>query len=1116
MLRKIVLLVVCLGLLSWATAGFGQVVPASITGTVKDASGAVIPGATVTITNLEKNTVRTLATDANGNYLATLLAIGRYNVMAESQGFKKALQTNVELHVSDQLTINLTLAVGNVSQEVTVEANPVQVELQSAMASGLVSGTQVRELSLNNRNYEQLLVLMPGVTSGASDQLYIGTTNPSGQTNTVQFSINGNRTSANSWMVDGADNIDRGSSLTLLNYPSVDAIAEFKVERSPYSADLGRAGGGQINVVTKSGGSKFHGDAYEFFRNDKIAANTFFNNANKVARPPLRYNDFGYTFGGPIYIPGHYNQDKDKTFFFFSEEFRRVITYGSSQAIVPTTAEKNGIFTTPVCIASSGSTCTATASTITNINPVAAAYIKDIYSKLPDPQNVTTHSLYVPLRNVYNHRQELIKIDHIFGPKLSIAGRYLNDSIPTIEPGGLFTASPLPGVANTQTNSPGRGLVFRATSTFSPTILNEAGYSFSYGAIVSIPTGLDNSSLSPDIKVPLPFPATLGRVPTISMSGISGITGYGPYNDYNRNHNIYDNFTKILGKHTLRFGVSYNHYQKTENTAGNNVGSFTIQSTPVPSGTTSFNQVWANFLLGNVSTFTQASIDITPDIRAQQWEMFFQDDFKVRPNLTFNYGVRYSLFRQPIDNNGLLDNFDPATYSAGAAPKIDPVTGLIIAGSYNPLNGIITAANGGSPYGSKVSNENNKNIAPRIGIAWDPFGNGKTSIRSGYGIFYDSGLVGTYEQNIFANPPFVNTATISNTRLENPAGGTAVVSLSPKVLRGTPIPFMTPYVQQWSLDVQREIGKGFLVDLGYFGSKGTHLLGIADINTAPPGAAQAGGAIPAGTLFTSATEPKINAYRPYLGYNAINVVENWFDSNYHSMQLSMQKRLSGNSLINLAYTWSKNLTDNASDRSNAAQNFYNRHGGEYGLAQFDRRQVLTVNYVYELPWMKNQEGPVGHVLGGWQISGITTFGTGNPFTVTTSAGTDPAGLGILGSSTASPRPNQVSDPNANAPHTITQWFNTSAFVNVAAGSTQPGNAGRYTVAGPGYQRWDFSLFKNFKVSESVKIQFRTELFNAFNHTNPLTVSTSLGSTTFGQITATRDPRVIQFGLKLNF
>jgi hypothetical protein len=1104
-----------------AAPSFAQDVSGSIAGTVTDPSGAGVPNANVTITNTDRNTVlRKLTTDSGGNYSAPMLPIGTYTIGVEAHGFKAADHTGIAVNVNDKLVVNVALEVGQITEKVTVEASAVEVQLATATAANLISGTQIRELSLNNRNYEQMVALMPGVSSGAADQLYIGATNPLG-TNTVSFAINGQRNSANSWTIDGADNVDRGSNLTLLNYPSVDALAEFKVLRGLYTAEFGRAGGGQINVVTKSGTTDFHGGAYEFARNNAFAANNWWNNAQKVnlgsdgtARvPALRYNDFGYNIGGPVYIPNRYNTGRNKTFFFFSEEFRRVITYATVTAIVPTDNEKKGIFATPVCIANTGSTCNQTTTQISSINSVAAAYIKDIFSQIPSGSS-TDHSLPVLQRNVYNARQELARIDHTFTDKFSIWGRLLNDSIPTTEPGGLFTSSPMPNVATTTTNAPGRSWVFHALYTIRPNLMNEVGYNYSYGAIVSDPIGLDSAALSPDVKVTLPYAVTLARIPSLAFTSGSGIAGYGPYRDYNRNHAFYDNVTWIRGRHTWKFGATINHYQKAENAAGNNVGSFSFTNTAAPSGTPSYAQSWANFLLGNSSSFTQASLDLTPDIRTWQWEAYAQDDFRLLPNLTLSLGVRYSQFRQPVDANNMLTNFSPAAWSSSKAPQID-ASGNLVANTGDVQNGIIINGQN-SPFGNKVSNENNTDFAPRLGLAWDPFGKGKTSIRTGYGLYYDSMLFGVYEQNIFNNPPYVQSISIPNTRLENPAAGTPSVSLSPKVLRGTPIPYRTPYVQQWSFGIQQQLGRDFVLDVSYVGSKGTHLLGIADINEVYPGLGAAAGLhVGSGTAFTSSDTPKLNALRPYRGYNAINTLLSAFDSNYHSLQVSLEKRLGQAGTFGLSYTWSHNLTDNQSDRSNAPQNTYNWHDGEYGPASLDRRHIVTFNYVYELPFFKHGKPLQRMALGGWQVSGTTQIGSGNPLTPTTS-GTDPSGLGLLGSSAASARPDMVCDPNSGAPHTILQWFNTACFQDVAAGTIRPGNAGRGVILGPGFQNWNLSLFKNFYLNERVRVQLRGEAFNFVNHPNPNTPTVGITSSLYGKITGFHDPRIIQLGAKFYF
>ncbi len=384
-MRKGVFAVVCLVLSAWPAAA--QEITGSVFGTVMDKSGAIVSGATVTIENADKNdtVIRVVTTNDNGDFVVQFLPIGHYTFVAEAKGFKKAERRGVTLNVNDKLTLNFTLEPGAVTETLTVEADASPVELQTATASGLITGTEIRELAINTRNYEQLVALTPGVSTGlASDQLYVGVTSPTGLSNQINFSVNGGRPTQNNWSVDGADNVDRGANLTLLTYPSVDSIEEFRVVRGQYDAEYGRSSSGQINVITRSGTSAFHGSLYEFLRNDVLNANSFFNNHNSISRPPLRYNDFGGTFGGPIFIPGVYNSDKKKTFFFFSEEVRRVLTNSPFDPILPSEANLNGTFQQPVCLNTS---CSQTGTQISpgQFNSGAAAYIKDIYSKLKLP-----------------------------------------------------------------------------------------------------------------------------------------------------------------------------------------------------------------------------------------------------------------------------------------------------------------------------------------------------------------------------------------------------------------------------------------------------------------------------------------------------------------------------------------------------------------------------------------------------------------------------------------------------------------------------------------------------------------------------------------------------------
>jgi hypothetical protein len=1125
-----------------------QNVTGTIQGSVSDPKGGAVANVAVSIINADQNIViRTVRTDERGQYTAPLLPIGNYTVSAEMAGFKKVIQTGVTLNVSDRLEINLTLEVGSVSETVTVESDALRVDTQSVTPTGLITGTQVRELSLGTRNYEQLVSLMPGVSMGNLNQLYIGNSLPSGLAATVSFSVNGQRNGSNYWTIDGIDNVDRGSNLTLSNFPSVDAISEFKVLRSEYDAEFGRAGGGIINVITKSGGNTFHGNAYEFFRNDDLNANNFFNNAaspKQIPRPPLRYNDFGYTIGGPVFIPNHYNTRKDKTFFFFSEEFRRVITYSTFSATVPTANMLAGTFTNNVCVAFSASgSCTTNSHTITNFNPAAAAYIKDFYSKFPSPNNTATSifSLLTAQRNIFNGRQEVVRVDQFFNSKFSVFGRYEHDSIPTQEPGGLFTGDVLPGVATTSTNSPGWQAMGHYTYTIKPTLLNDGGYGFNYSAIISDPIGLNLSANSPDVinAITLPFASTLDRVPSLAINGISSIAGFGSYRDYNRDHNVFDNMTWIKGKHSFKFGGSYHHYQKRENAAGSNVGSFSFPNSPSPTqlgancvtsaSICSTEQAWANFLLGNLSSFSQASQDAVADVRDHQLEAYAQDEFRISPRVTITAGLRYSWFGQIYSGNNQLNNFDPARYNPADAPTISPSGQLCLTTAcpgggtpnpnFNPLNGFIIAGQN-SPFGSHISNNDNRNFAPRLGVAWDPFGNGKTAVRAGYGIFYDATLVGTFEQNVFNDPPFTNTVSIANAPFTDPSGGNLRISSNPPAFGGSgsaafvAVPWHTPYTQQWSLDVQHQFRKDIVVDVGYYGNNAHHLLGIVDLNEVQPGVGAAHGLNP--TTFTSSTaELPLNQFRPFLGYGAISGIENEFNSNYHALQTQLQKRWGAQSLFIFNYTWSHNLTNNPSDRSNAPQNVYDI-AAEYGPSSLDRRQNLTASYVYDLPWYSAQQGYTGHVLGGWEVSGIIYYYSGTPLTVTTS-GADPGGLGLLGASASSARPDMISNPNQAAPHTIAEFFNTAAFVPTPATADRPGNAGRGVVTGPSFQRWDVSLFKNTKLrGESMYLQFRAETFNTFNHTNFGAVGTNITLSTFGKVTSANDARIMQLGLKLYF
>src|SRR4051812_746240 len=1058
----------------------------TITGVVTDESGGVLPGVTVTVTNTGTAQTRTVVTNETGTYNASLLPIGTYDVAFELAGFKTDKRPNIVLHVNDRLQIDGRLGVGAVSDTVEVRASSPLVQsvpqLQTTMAS-----RQVQELPLNNRNFVQLATLAPGVSSDLTDEVGVGLAS------TVSLSINGARRNAVNWLVDGVSNVDVGSNITLLSTPTLESIAEFKIITNSYQAEWPRSGGGIVNVVTKSGSNRFSGSVYEFLRSDKLNANSYFRNLspdpNLNSTPaPLDYNNFGGTLGGPAI--------KNKFFFFYSQEFRRITRAPSS--LTAQTVD-------PLWL-----------SDPTNSNYVAPA-LRDpnavkLLSLFPAP-NATiagTARFVNSAPNINNTRLEVARVDYDLNPNWRITGRYTHDNSFTREPGGLFLTLLLPNIATTDTNVPGQVGSAQVRTVIGSRSMNELQFQFSSNDIGTVnPDGTVNRRSQLGLSIPeiyaenaggyMPLVTVTGQLSQIGANQLIGIAY--------KNYTLTDSFSTQRGTHALKAGGLATFEQKNENATNQTQGNFAF-------GTGGGRTAFQNFLTGNVDglcgtncSYTEAEIDVTNHLRFNRYELFAQDSWRPRAGLTLDLGVRYSLYPPVTDANNLMTNFSPAAYVAANAPKFANATGsLITLGTGDPLNGIIVAGRN-SPYGDAIYAFDKGDIQPRLGLTWSPGNDARTIVRSAYGIYYDQALVGIFEQNAFTNPPFVNTVSLLNTRLSNPGSGISATTSGVRNLISIGDDFKTPRTQQWNAGVQRQLYARGVLDVSYVGSHGDHLIRPIDINYPQP----------ADVLRVGSAS--VNLVRPYAGYGSITQRETTARANYWGLLSSFRHDAGAAGSVTLNYTLSRNRTDSTNDRDTVdiPQNPLDL-AAEYADARTDRRHIFTANYVYEIPFLKTSSNTfLKAVLAGWQFAGITTINSGQPVS-RISESTN----GFLRGN----RPNIVGDPGAGQQTANLFWFNPNAYAPAADGTY--GNSVRSEWRQPGRNQTDLSLSKNWTFNGTQRIQFRADAINAFNHTQWLAdpnvagldnTCTTLLTTcnaptdTFGQILNTRAPREIQLGLK---
>jgi hypothetical protein len=1066
-----------------AAMAAAQETTGTITGAAKDQTGAVLPGVSVTVKAVQTGETQTFVTNQSGLYTAPLLRPGEYEVTFALSGFQTRVVKGIQLHVSDRIDVSGQLGVSSVNETVQVSAASQFVQPSPAVQT-LMGPTQVQELPLNNRNFVQLATLVPGVSSDLSDEVGIGLTS------TVSISINGGRRNGVNWLVDGVSNVDVGSNITLLNTPTLESIQEFKIITSSYAAEFPRSGGGVVSVVTKGGGQKFTGTAYDFLRNDKLNANSFFRNASsdpntRSHKPRLRYNNPGFSIGGPL-LPS-----RQKAFFFFSEEIRRVTRAPASSTATVVNP--------------------AWLSDPTNANYVAPELRDPTAVKLlalwPSP-NLGTNQFLNSVPSVNNTRQEVIRTDYDLGNRWKVVGRYTHDLSQTVEPGGLFTSIFVPNVSATHTNVPGQIGALELRGTFGK-VLNELTYQFSSNQIHTSDDPADvNTRSQLGVSIPELFPENnADRLPSLSVTGLSGITTIQAFNIQYFNSTITDNLTWQHGNHAIKTGVLLGFEAKNENANNQTQGSFTFAS--VTGGLTGFQ----NFLMGNKNgscgtacSYSEAQIDVTEHLRWQRYEAYAQDTWRFAPNFTLDYGVRYALYPGLKDQNNLLSTFDPDRYVRANAPTCaNAACTAIIPGTGDALNGLIVAGASGAPFGRSIFPTEKTDFQPRVGLSWDPKGDGRSIVRGGYGVYYDEALVGIFEQNSFTNPPYVKTVTLQNASLDNPSAGTPPGTAGLQSLIATSVPFKTPRTQQWNIGYQRQIYKRGAIDVGYVGSHGDHQIQPVDINRPDPAAVVANG----GNQNLAAPFPGYSVATSVTGAG-INMRQTTAYSNYKGLLAQFRHEGGRAGTYTLNYTLSRDQTTATNDRDSADfpqnPNDLNR---EYADARTDRRHIFNATYIIELPFFTNDKNELlKAALGGWQVSGLTTFQSGPPISrIIELTNNDKRGLFA----------NQVGDPKAGD-MPFPYWFDPAAYAPAADGTY--GNSTRAPFRLPGRNQTDLALSKNF-YPMSRRIQFRADFINAFNHTQWVGVDnacqtslTTCQASTFGQITSTRNPREIQLSLKL--
>ncbi len=1113
-------LVLCLGMSSLVIAQ--DETSATITGQVTDSTGAAIVNATVVVVETSKKAERTVQTNQNGSYSVFPLSPGSYTISVEQAGFKKSV-INTTLNAKDRRPIDIVLEVGAPTEVVTVTSEPPLLQ-DSATGQALVSGNQITELPLNNRNFIRLLETIPGVSSDLDDESSFGLTSR------ASVSINGLRRNAVNYLVDGVSNTDVGSNITLLSTPTVDSIQEFKVLTSNYTAEIGRSGGGSVIIVTRGGGNDFHGRVYEFVRNDYFNANSFFN--NRLGRkadgtpaadvPKLRYNNFGGTFSGPIYFlrfgeggPSVY-KGTNKTFFFISEEQRRIIRATTdASSLAPSALERQGNFSEtlglPIFRTAAGA-FTTTAAGNTPVNAIDTAgntiqirqnqvfrpsdnrpYAGNIVSSgdidprsigllgaFPLPNGSTRNGYTFSPVNINNTRQEVVRIDHNFNSNHKVFGRYTQDTSNTQESFGLFGAATFPNISNTDTKVPGRVFAVSYTGIFANSLVNEFTYNYSTNTISSQLIGRGRKS---DYAGAGAISEFFPENPNNSLPGIitrfTSIQSTQGYSIEYGNSTFRDVLTFSRGNHTFKFGGEVTTEFKNENLGGNTAaGSFgfsALQSQGLVGATTitGTGDSFASFLLGRANTYSESQFDPRVRLRFGRNEYFAQDTWKIRPNLTLDLGVRYQYFRPVRDVDNLLVTFDPALYR-----PVNPATdcssatcNALLTARVDPLNGIAIAGNN-SRFDENIIPKDKNNFSPRIGLAYQPsfesgfgktlFGKpGKSVIRLGYGLYFDQPLVGIFENATFFTPP-VNTAVAFTSTASQ-----VITFSNPGAPFGGSI-IGTTFPSR-NLGVGGAIAPDFRTPEAQVYSLGLQrelfknaVLDVSYVGTKGDHLIRRRNInfVTPADVLRVGTA-NINANRPYIGFSNIIYYETSAISRYNGLLSSFNYRLKEGFTITLAYTFSKTLTDSTNDRD-AIDDPQNPFDlrQEYAEARTSRPHIFSASYVYELPFFRKSSNSLVRLL----LGGYQVSGITN-----IESGAPVPRIVISATDQANGTrgiyPNVISNPNGGLAGTIDPVSGLPFIFDPTAFEISPlgqfGTLGRAFARQPGRNQTNLALSKQF-------------------------------------------------------